>query len=183
MSSVLALAGGVGGAKLVLGFTQILPVAGLTVVVNTGDDDEFHGLYVCPDLDTTMYTLAGLANTDTGWGVADEGFRALEMLARYGAETWFKLGDRDLATHIRRTELLRRGWTLSEVTTELFQRLGIQHRVVPMSNDRVGTVVHTDEGPLSFQTYFVQRHCKPVVKSLSFQGADAAHPLLSSTPR
>ena len=123
----LALAGGVGGAKLVLGLTRLLSPEQLTIVVNTGDDETFHGLHVSPDLDTMLYTLAGISNPDTGWGLAGESFRALEMLTRYGAETWFNLGDRDLATHIRRTQLLGQGTTLSEVTAELCQSLGVAH--------------------------------------------------------
>ena len=171
---VLALAGGVGGAKLALGLARVLPPERLTVVVNTGDDECFHGLHVSPDLDTVMYTLAGLANPEAGWGLAGETFNALEMLRRYGADTWFNLGDRDLATHIRRTQLLRQGASLSQVTTELCQRLGIAHRVVPMSNDPVRTVVDTDAGPLPMQRYFVQQGSQPVVKSIRYEGAQRA---------
>ncbi len=166
---VLALAGGVGGAKLVFGLAKTLPPDRLTIVVNTGDDEVFHGLYVSPDLDTVMYALAGLTNPDTGWGVRDDTFHALEMLGRYGGPTWFNLGDRDLATHIRRTELLRHGHTLSQATAELCRSLGVQHRVVPMSDQRVRTILETDEGDLSFQAYFVQRRCEPVVKAVRFE--------------
>ncbi len=124
MPRILAIAGGVGGAKLALGLSRILSPADLTIVVNTGDDETFHGLHVSPDLDTVMYTLAGLDNSDTGWGLAGETFRALDALGRLGAPTWFSLGDADLATHIRRTELLReQGWSLSRVTQELCARL------------------------------------------------------------
>jgi LPPG:FO 2-phospho-L-lactate transferase len=119
---VLALAGGVGGAKLALGLARILPPDKLAIVVNTGDDESFYGLHVSPDLDTVMYTLAGLSNTETGWGLAGDTFQALEMLTRYGVDTWFNLGDWDLATHIHRTELLRQGATLSEVTEEIKKR-------------------------------------------------------------
>lgn len=168
---ILAFSGGVGGAKLALGFTQVLPPERLTIVVNTGDDDEFYGLHVAPDLDTVMYTLAGVVNTETGWGVAGESFRSLDMLKRYGAPTWFQLGDQDLATHILRRQRLDEGRTLSEVTEELCHRLGIRHRVVPMSNQPIRSVVETDEGDLAFQGYFVERKCEPVVKGLRFEGA------------
>jgi LPPG:FO 2-phospho-L-lactate transferase len=173
---VLALAGGVGGAKLALGLARVLPPEALTIVVNTGDDEEFHGLHVSPDLDTVMYTLAGVANQDTGWGLKDETFRVLEALGRLGAETWFSLGDRDLATHIRRSELLAAGRSLSEVTSELCNRLGVRHTVAPMSDGRVRTIVETDAGTLSFQEYFVKHRCEPEVRVLRFEGADAARP-------
>jgi LPPG:FO 2-phospho-L-lactate transferase len=152
----------------------LLPPERLTVVVNTGDDECFHGLHVSPDLDTVMYTLAGVANPETGWGLAGETFNALEMLRRYGADTWFNLGDRDLATHIRRTQLLRQGASLSQVTTELCQRLGIAHRVVPMSNDPVRTVVDTDAGALPMQRYFVQQRSQPRVRAIAYEGAQRA---------
>ena len=171
---VLAFAGGVGGAKLALGLARVLPPGELTIVVNTGDDEIFHGLHVSPDLDTVMYALAGLTNPQTGWGVADDSFNSLEMLSRYGSNTWFNLGDKDMATHIRRTELLGQGLTLSEVTRELCQSLGVRHSVVPMSDDRVRTVVDTEEGELPFQVYFVQRQCQPVVKGIRFDGAECA---------
>jgi LPPG:FO 2-phospho-L-lactate transferase len=175
--SVLALAGGVGGAKLALGLARALPPERLTVVVNTGDDQCFHGLHVSPDLDTVMYTLAGLANPETGWGLAGETFHSLDMLRRYGADdTWFNLGDRDLATHIRRTQLLGQGATLTQVTAELCRRLGITHSIVPMSNDPVRTVLDTDDGVLSMQRYFVQQRSQPAVKSISYEGAQQAAP-------
>ncbi|MBI4492394.1 MAG: 2-phospho-L-lactate transferase [Chloroflexi bacterium] len=174
--AVLALAGGVGGAKLVLGLSRLLPPEALTVVVNTGDDETFHGLHVSPDLDTVTYTLAGLANPETGWGVQGETFQAAAVLERLGAETWFRLGDRDLALHLRRTELLRAGWTLSEVTRELCQRLGVAHAVVPMSDQPVRTVALTDEGELAFQVYFVRRRCEPRLLGLRFDGVERAEP-------
>ena len=173
---VLALAGGVGGAKLALGLSRVLTPDKLTIVVNTGDDEEFYGLHVSPDLDTVMYTLAGLANPETGWGLVGDSFSALAALKAYGAETWFNLGDTDLATHIRRTELLRRGRTLSEVTESLCAALGVRHPVVPMSDDRVRTMVSTDEGELPFQVYFVKRRCQPVVNGIRFDGAEGARP-------
>ncbi len=171
---ILALAGGVGGAKLALGLSRVLPPESLTVVVNTGDDETFHGLHVSPDLDTVMYTLAGVSNSDMGWGLAGETFRTLDALGRYGAPTWFRLGDADLATHIRRTDLLAQGWTLSRVTHELCSRLGVRHSVAPMSDDPVRTVAITGEGELQFQEYFVHRRCEPPIVGVRFDGAESA---------
>ena len=167
---VLALAGGVGGAKLALGLSRILSPRELTIVVNTGDDELFHGLHVSPDLDTVMYTLSGLANPQTGWGLDGDQFTANTMLHRYGLPSWFKLGDMDLATHIRRTQLLNAGWTLSQVTAELCFRLGVWHPVVPMSDERCATIVNTDRGSLPFQDYFVRLRCEPVASSIDFRG-------------
>ena len=174
--AVLALAGGVGGAKLALGFARCLPPEDLVICVNTGDDDLFHGLHVSPDLDTMMYTLSGLSNQETGWGLAGDTFTALEMLGRFGADTWFNLGDRDLATHIRRTQLLSEGKTLSEVTAELNRSLGVAHHVIPMSDDPVKTVLSTDEGELPMQRYFVGRRAEPRVSEVHYEGAGAAAP-------
>ena len=173
---VLALAGGVGGAKLALGLSRVLSPHELTIVVNTGDDEEFYGLHVSPDLDTVMYTLAGVANPETGWGIIGETFKALERLKMYGADAWFGLGDKDLATHIRRTDMLRSGHTLSEVTRSLGAALGIRHPIVPMTDDRVRTRVTTELGELAFQEYFVKLRCEPIVKSIRFEGAEAASP-------
>ncbi len=173
---VLALAGGVGGAKLVVGLAQCLQPGELVVGVNTGDDEVFHGLYVSPDLDTMMYTLAGLSNPETGWGLQGETFEALSMLRRYGSETWFNLGDRDLATHIRRTELLGQGLTLSETTARLCEALGIEHNIVPMSDEPVRTVLDTAEGQLSMQEYFVRRRAQPDVSAVHYEGAESAWP-------
>ena len=173
---VLALAGGVGGAKLALGLARLLPPEQLTIVVNTGDDETFHGLHVSPDLDTMLYTLAGIANPETGWGIAGETFNALGMLNRYGAETWFNLGDNDLATHIRRTQLLNNGATLSQVTAELCQGLGVAHPIVPMSDDPVRTFLNTDFGELAMQEYFVRRRSEPAVTSVTYRGAEQARP-------
>ena len=173
---VLALAGGVGGAKLVVGLTECLKPAELVVGVNTGDDDIFHGLHVSPDLDTMMYTLAGLSNPETGWGLHGETFEALSMLRRYGVETWFNLGDRDLATHIRRTQLLGQGQTLSEVTSQLSAALGVEHSIVPMSDQPVRTMLETSEGRLSMQEYFVQRRAQPDVSAVHYEGAAKASP-------
>jgi len=172
--AVLALAGGVGGAKLALGLARCLPPDDLVICVNTGDDETFHGLHISPDLDTMMYTLSGLSNQETGWGVAGDTFDALEMLGKFGADTWFNLGDRDLATHIRRTQLLSDGKTLSEVTSELNRRLGVAHHVIPMSDDPVRTVLSTDEGELPMQRYFVGRRAEPKVKEVRYLGADTA---------
>lgn len=172
----LALAGGVGGAKLALGLSKTLSPHELVIVVNTGDDEEFHGLHVSPDLDTVMYTLSDLANPDTGWGLAGETFQTLKMLSNYGAPTWFNLGDKDIATHLRRTQLLRQGWSLSQVTQHLCRRLGIQHTIAPMTDDPVRTMVDTSEGLLAFQEYFVHRHCEPEAKAVQFRGAGAAKP-------
>ena len=173
-TKVLALAGGVGGAKLSLGLSRVLSPEQLVICVNTGDDDCFHGLHVSPDLDTVMYTLAGLSDPAGGWGLAGDRFEALEMLGRYEAETWFNLGNRDLATHIRRTQLLRQGATLSEVTAHLCRSLGIAHSVVPMSDDPVRTVLDTDAGELPMQRYFVQRRAGPVVHKIRYEGAEEA---------
>ena len=173
---VLALAGGVGGAKLVLGLSRLLPPEQLVIVVNTGDDECFHGLHVSPDLDTVMYTLAGLADPEKGWGLTGETFNALEMLGRYGADTWFNLGDRDLATHIRRTQLLHQGATLSEATAELCQRLGIAHRIIPMSDEPVRTMLDTETGELPMQQYFVKQLAEPQVRAVRYAGAESALP-------
>ena len=173
---VLALAGGVGGAKLALGLSRILSPQQLTIVVNTGDDETFHGLHVSPDLDTVMYTLSGLANPETGWGLEGDTFASNSMLKLYGVPAWFNLGDKDIGTHLRRTELLNAGWTLSQVTAELCSRLGVRHPVVPMSDGRVATIVNTDQGSLPFQDYFVRLRCEPVVHDIEFRGTPPPSP-------
>ena len=173
---VLALAGGVGGAKLALGLSHVLPPDDLVIVVNTGDDEEFHGLHVSPDLDTVMYTLSGLSDMERGWGLSGETFQALQMLSNYGVPTWFNLGDRDLATHVRRTQLLREGQSLSEVTRELCSQLGILHTVAPMTDDSVRTKIETPDGVLAFQDYFVRMRCEPQAKAVRFEGALDAQP-------
>ncbi len=173
---VLALAGGVGGAKLVVGLAHCLQPGELVVGVNTGDDETFHGLHVSPDLDTMMYTLAGLANPETGWGLRGDTFQVLSMLRKYGVEAWFNLGDQDFATHIRRTQLLGQGRTLSEVTTQLCAALGIEHSIVPMSDQPVRTVLETSEGRLSMQEYFVQQRGQPGVSAVNYVGASDASP-------
>jgi LPPG:FO 2-phospho-L-lactate transferase len=173
---VLALAGGTGGAKLSLGLARVLPPEQLIIVVNTGDDEYFHGLHVSPDLDTIMYTLAGLVNPETGWGIAGDTFNSLEMLKRYSADTWFNLGDRDLATHVSRTQLLGQLATLSEVTAELCRCLAVKHQVAPMSDDPVRTVLSTDAGELPMQQYFVRQRSEPKINKIRYQGAAAARP-------
>ncbi len=178
VTAVLALAGGVGGAKLAHGLQTALPdPRRLLTVVNTGDDFEHLGLSVSPDLDTVTYTLSGRANPETGWGVAGETWSFMEALAALGGPDWFRLGDRDLATHVERTRRLRAGERLSRVTTELCARFGVPSRVAPMSDDPVRTVVETaGEGELAFQEYFVRRACEPAVTGLRFDGAAAARP-------
>jgi len=173
---VVALAGGVGGAKLVDGLASALPPDDLTVVINTGDDFDHLGLRICPDIDTVVYTLAGLADPKRGWGRADESWNFLTELERLGGPTWFRLGDRDLALHVERTRRLMAGETLSEVTEHIRQALGVQARVLPMSDDRVATVVQTENETLPFQEYFVARRCEPVVRGFTFQGAQQAKP-------
>lgn len=175
-TGILALAGGVGGAKLAWGLAQVLPPEELLVVVNTGDDEEFHGLHVSPDLDTVMYTLAGVVNPATGWGVADDTFTVLESLRKYGVPSWFSLGDKDLATHLRRTELMKHGASLSQATAELCRALGVAHRIAPMTDDGVRTSLLTDRGVLKFQEYFVQHRCEPRVLDITYEGADWASP-------
>ena len=188
---ILALAGGVGGAKLARGLADVLSPEELTIAVNTGDDFEHLGLHICPDLDTVMYTLAGLNDPVRGWGLAGETWQFMHGLEMLGGETWFRLGDRDLATHVERTRRLRAGESLTAVTRALCTGLGIHHRVTPMSDDPVRTLVHTGEGVLSFQDYFVRRRAQPVVTELEFSGAATAriagalraaldHPLLSA---
>ncbi|HEY4165694.1 MAG TPA: 2-phospho-L-lactate transferase [Reyranella sp.] len=173
---ILALAGGVGGAKLALGLAHVLPAAELTVAVNTADDFEHLGFSICPDLDTVMYTLAGVANPEMGWGRRDETWTVMEALGQIGGETWFRLGDKDLATHIERTRRLRAGESLSSVMRDLGGRLGVKPAMVPMSDDPVRTMVTTDQGELAFQDWFVRLRCEPVVKSVRFAGAEKARP-------
>ncbi|MEX2012114.1 MAG: 2-phospho-L-lactate transferase [Chloroflexota bacterium] len=172
-ASVVALAGGVGGAKLAHGLQAHLGDH-LTVVVNTADDTERHGLLVMPDHDTVMYTLAGLANREQGWGLEGETFAAAGMLERYGEETWFRLGDRDLATHVARTHRLAAGKRLTDVCLELQRSLEVPARILPMTDDHVRTEVRSDEGWLEFQDYFVRRHQQPEVREVRFRGVEGA---------
>jgi LPPG:FO 2-phospho-L-lactate transferase len=173
---VCALAGGVGGAKLAAGLQDVLQPGELTIVVNTADDFELWGLRICPDLDTVMYTLAGIANPQTGWGVEGESFGALDMLASYGEETWFKLGDRDLATHVLRTARLRAGETLTGITTNLSAALGVRSSILPMCDEPVATVLDTPDGPLEFQEYFVRRGQRDEVIGVDLRGIEGARP-------
>ena len=172
----IALSGGIGGAKLVLGLSRILEPDALLVVANTGDDFEHLGLTVCPDLDTLTYTLAGLANPETGWGRGDETWHFMATLETLGGEDWFRLGDRDLALHVERTRRLGAGETLSEVTRDLTARLGVRVAIVPMSDAPVRTVVETADGPLPFQQYFVRERAEPAVTGFRFEGAGEARP-------
>jgi len=173
---IVALAGGVGGAKLAHGLAQILPPEDLTVIVNTGDDFEHYGLYICPDLDTVCYTLAGLANPETGWGRTGESWNVIENTAKLGGPTWFRLGDRGLGTHHERTRRIKEGQCLSEITREFCKAWGIKHAVLPMTDHYVRTMVETDEGELEFQEYFVHRRCEPHVKGFWFDGVKTAKP-------
>ena len=173
-SGVLALAGGVGGAKLAVGLARILKPDALKIVVNTGDDETFYGLHISPDIDTVTYSLAGLANPETGWGFAGDTFNALETLKTLGADAWFGLGDHDLALHLRRTDMLRSGMTLSAVTLDLTGRMGVRHPVVPMSDQPVRTIIKSTDGEMSFQEYFVHLRSEPEVIGLRFDGADSA---------
>jgi LPPG:FO 2-phospho-L-lactate transferase len=173
--SVLALAGGVGGAKLAEGLAAILPPGELTVAVNVGDDFEHLGLHISPDIDTVTYTLAGLNNKEQGWGLEGETWNFITALERLGGETWFRLGDRDIATHIERTRRLKTE-TLSSVTADFATRLCIKQRIVPVSDDPVRTMVQTDQGLLAFQDYFVRLRCAPRVEKLEFPGIDGMKP-------
>jgi LPPG:FO 2-phospho-L-lactate transferase len=181
---VVVLAGGYGGAKLshglalasAAGVARGEPGLELSIIVNTGDDLELHGLSVSPDLDTVMYTLAGLANDETGWGLRDETWSTSEMLARYGADTWFQLGDKDMATHVQRTRLLAGGMRLTEVTAELAAHLELPARLLPMTDDKVRTEIRTADGWLEFQDYFVRRGQQDVVLDIRRRGIDSARP-------
>lgn len=176
MPRVVALAGGVGGAKLAHGLAAVLSPGELTVIVNSADDEEFHGLLVCPDHDTVLYTLAGLADRERGWGLAGETWTAAEMLARLGEPTWFALGDRDLGLHVHRTRRLRLGERLTEVNRGIQQSLGVATPILPITDDPVRTMVRTPAGWLPFQDYFVRLHQEPDVLEVTFAGIDLARP-------
>jgi LPPG:FO 2-phospho-L-lactate transferase len=169
---ILAVTGGVGGAKLCLGLANILGSEELAFVVNSADDFRHLGLHVSPDIDTLVYTLSGTANTDTGWGRRDEGWLFMQALKELGGETWFALGDKDLAMHVERTRLLAEGWSLSDVTKHLASALGIEFPIFPMCNESLRTLVETDTGILDFQTYFVREGCEPTVRGFVYDGAD-----------
>lgn len=173
---VTLLAGGTGGAKLAHGFQQVLPPGDLTVIVNVADDTELFGLSISPDLDTILYTLAGLANADTGWGVNSDTGTALAMLQRYGEPGWFRIGDADLATHVRRTHLLRDGSTLTDATWSMANALQVPSRILPASDDRARTRIQTDDGEIAFQDYFVRLHQEPEVRGVRIDGAESARP-------
>ena len=176
MTRCIALSGGVGGAKLALGLSRVLAPEELLIVANTGDDFEHLGLTICPDIDTVVYTLAGLANPETGWGRAGESWRVMAALGEAGGETWFQLGDKDLALHLARAQQLAAGQNLSTVTADLSERLGVRHPVVPMSDQPVRTMVSTDRGEMPFQEYFVKNRCEPEVSGFRFAGIEAATP-------
>ena len=174
--TVLALTGGVGGAKLALGLARLLSADEVVFVVNTGDDFEHFGLPISPDVDTLTYTLAGLAHPTAGWGRKDETWHFMETLQRLGGETWFRLGDRDLALHVRRRSLLAQGCSPTAATAAIASSLGIRHRILPMSDDPVRTIVQTEHGDLAFQHYFVRDACAPAVRGFEFHGAASARP-------
>ncbi len=174
--TIAALAGGIGASKLLLGLNRVMNPRELTAIVNTGDDITLHGLAISPDLDIVTYTLAGLTNPDTGWGFRDETFRALDQLAVYGHSQWFHLGDRDLATHIHRTEMLRGGASLTEAAESVREALGVQAKILPMTDQPVPTMIDTDQGRLHFQEYLVQRRAEPRVQAIAFDSIERARP-------
>ncbi|ARN75340.1 2-phospho-L-lactate transferase [Oceanicoccus sagamiensis] len=173
---ILALSGGVGGAKLALGLSKILSPEQLIIAANTADDFEHLGLSISPDLDTVMYTLADINNKALGWGLAGESWNAMDALETLGGDTWFRLGDRDLATHLERSQRLAKGESLSAVTAHLCRRLGVSHRIIPMSDDAVRTKVTTADGELAFQEYFVREQCQPAISDFYFDGIEQAAP-------
>lgn len=173
---VTTLAGGVGAARLLEGLVQVIPPEDITVISNTGDDEEFFGLHVSPDIDIVIYTLAGAIDREKGWGLEGETFTALGALSRFGYETWFNLGDADMATHAHRTQMLRAGATLSAATRSIADAYGLRMHVLPVSDDRIRTLVDTDAGTLSFQEYFVKRRTADDVRAVRFDGAQDARP-------
>jgi LPPG:FO 2-phospho-L-lactate transferase len=173
---IVVLCGGVGGSRFLRALALVVPEERLTAIINTGDDEWFHGLYVSPDPDIVTYTLAGEVDDDRGWGLRGDTFRWLDALARFGHETWFRIGDRDLATHLHRTRLLREGRPLSQITADLARAFSVRATLLPMSDDRVRTVVSTDAGELSFQEYLVKRHAADAVRGVRYEGSDRATP-------
>ncbi|MGZ3611838.1 MAG: 2-phospho-L-lactate transferase [Ktedonobacteraceae bacterium] len=173
---IVVLAGGVGAARFLQGLLQVVPQDNLTIVVNTGDDRDFYGLHVSPDIDIVMYTLTGVVDESHGWGIRNDTYNTMQQLTNYGNEDWFMLGDRDLATHIHRTNLLRQGKTLSEITDELRKELGLALRILPMSDQEVATHIQTPAGLLHFQEYMVKRRCADAVLDVVFVGASESHP-------
>jgi LPPG:FO 2-phospho-L-lactate transferase len=174
--ATVVLSGGVGAARFLTGLVKVMDPRDITVISNTGDDSKFYGLYVCPDIDTVIYTLADMVNPQTGWGLVDDSFQALAELKALGCETWFQLGDRDFATHIWRTMLLRQGQTLSQVTQKLAQMRGLELTILPMSDHPVHTVLKTEMGRLAFQEYMVKHRFQVKVDSICFEGAEKALP-------
>ena len=174
MEKYIAITGGVGGAKLCLGFAHVLAADEVAFVVNTGDDFNHLGLHISPDLDTLMYTLSGLSNPELGWGREHETWNFIAALKQFDGDSWFNLGDADLATHVMRTQMLAAGSNLTEVTATLSGQLGIEHQLLPMSDDPVRTIVHTETGTLAFQHYFVRDRCAPAVTGFDFDGSDTA---------
>lgn len=174
--ATVVLSGGVGAARFLTGLVEVMDPRDITVISNTGDDSEFYGLYVCPDIDTVIYTLAGMVNPKTGWGLVGDSFRALTELEALGCEAWFQLGDRDLATHIWRTMLLRQGRTLSQVTQQLAQTRRLRLTILPMSDHPVQTVLETEAGRLPFQEYMVKHRFQVAVSNICFEGSDKALP-------
>ncbi len=173
---ITVLAGGVGAARFLQGLLQVHPFSDVTIVSNVGDDTEFFGLHVSPDIDIVLYHLAGIADEERGFGVRDDTFHTLEALSRFGYDTWFRLGDRDLATCLTRTHLLRRGLTLAEATAEIARALGVPATIIPATNDRLRTKIRTDAGLLDFQEFFVKRRAGDPVREIIFDGADSARP-------
>lgn len=173
---ITVLCGGVGGSRLMAALASVLPADRLTAIINTADDEWFHGLYVSPDPDIVTYALAGEVDEERGWGLRGDTFRWLESLRRFGHETWFQIGDRDLATHLHRTLLLREGRTRSQIMADIARSFGVQVRLLPMSDDPVQTIVETDAGNLPFQEYLVHRHARDAVRGVRFDGIDAATP-------
>jgi LPPG:FO 2-phospho-L-lactate transferase len=173
---ITALAGGVGAARFLQGLVKVVPEEEIRVIVNTGDDIELYGLHISPDLDIIMYTLAGVVDEEKGWGIRGDTFRCLDMLRKYGHETWFNLGDKDLVTHIYRTHLLKKGLSLSEATKKLCQKLGLEVKILPMTDDRFETKVVTVTGTMHFQEYLVKRKAQDEVMDVMFEGAEKARP-------
>lgn len=173
---IIALSGGIGGAKLALGLSRVLPPEELLIIANTGDDFEHYGLTICPDTDTLLYTLAGLDNPKLGWGRADESWAFMETLASVGGADWFRLGDRDLALHVLRSHRLRAGDSLAAITDDFRQRLSIGPRILPMSDDPVRTQINTDQGWLDFQDWFVRLRAEPLARVVKFAGVEQARP-------
>jgi LPPG:FO 2-phospho-L-lactate transferase len=173
---IAVLAGGVGAAKFLRGLVDVVDPASITIIGNTADDEEFLGLHVSPDLDTVVYTLADVVDPETGWGIANDTYTTLEQAEKLGQSTWFKLGDKDIATHLLRTRLLREGKTLSEATQAVAEAFAVTCRLLPMTDDRIRTIVTTDQGDISFQEYFVHRRQEDDVQALRFEGVDSAQP-------